>query len=104
MAVTLCGRWMPLEAQGYACAMCRKPFEDDQPISIDHDHNCCPAEKSSCGRCVRGLLDLSCNASLGHIERKYEMAQSYLDSPLPCGLCGSRPPPDSDRLPVVPGD
>ena len=81
MAVTLCGRWMPLEAQGYACAMCRKPFEDDQPISIDHDHNCCPAEKSSCGRCVRGLLDLSCNASLGHIERKYEMAQPYLGSP-----------------------
>ena len=44
------------------------------------------------------------NASLGHIERKYEMAQSYLDSPLPSGLCGSRPLPESDRLPVVPGD
>jgi hypothetical protein len=26
-----------MEAQGYACAMCRTPFEKDQRICIDHD-------------------------------------------------------------------
>jgi Recombination endonuclease VII len=67
-----------LELQGYACAMCHKPFAEGQPIFIDHDHACCPGEKSSC---VRGLLELSCNASLGHIERRYEMARAYLSNP-----------------------
>ena len=70
-----------LEIQEYACAMCHVPFEEDQPIFIDHDHACCPDEKSSCGKCVRGLLCLSCNTTLGLIERKLELAQAYLDSP-----------------------
>jgi Recombination endonuclease VII len=70
-----------LAAQGNACGMCRTPFGEDQPVFIDHDHACCPAERTSCGRCVRGLLCLSCNTALGHIERKYELARAYLDSP-----------------------
>jgi hypothetical protein len=70
-----------LEIQEYACAMCHTPFEDEQPIFIDHDHACCTDEKSSCGRCIRGLLDLSCNTSLGHIERTYDLARAYLHSP-----------------------
>jgi hypothetical protein len=70
-----------LEARQYACAMCRTPFEEDKPICIDHDHACCPDEKSSCGKCVRGLLCLGCNTALGIIERKYDMARAYLDSP-----------------------
>ena len=69
-----------LEAQGYACAMCRKAFEDGQAVCIDHDHACCPNEKRSCGRCLRGLLCMSCNTALGIIERKYEMARAYLDT------------------------
>ena len=67
-----------LEAQGYACAMCRTPFEDGQPVFIDHDHACCPDEKSSCGRCVRGVLDLLCNIAVGYIEKYGEMARVYL--------------------------
>jgi hypothetical protein len=70
-----------LAAQGNTCGMCRMPFDDNQPIFIDHDHACCPAEKTSCGTCVRGLLCLSCNTALGHIERKYNLARAYLDSP-----------------------
>lgn len=70
-----------LEAQGKACAMCREPFADGQVIFIDHDHACCPDEKSSCGKCVRGLLCLGCNTALGHIEHKYEIARAYLDGP-----------------------
>jgi hypothetical protein len=69
-----------LEAQANACGMCRTPFED-QLVFIDHDHACCPAEKTSCGTCVRGLLCLWCNTALGHIERKYDQARAYLDSP-----------------------
>lgn len=68
-----------LEAQDYCCAMCGEPFEEGQPIFIDHDHACCPDEKSSCGRCVRGLLELSCNTALGHIERKGDLARAYLN-------------------------
>ena len=70
-----------LEDQEYSCAMCRKPFGEGQPIFIDHDHGCCPDEKSSCGECIRGLLDLSCDTALGHIEGKYVMARAYLDRP-----------------------
>ena len=61
--------------------MCHTPFEDAQPIFIDHDHACCPAEKSSCGKRVRGLLRLSCNAALGLIERKLDLARTHPDRP-----------------------
>lgn len=70
-----------LEAQQYACAMCGNPFGEQQPIFIDHDHACCPDEKTSCGKCIRGLLDLTCNTALGHIEGKYKLARAYLDNP-----------------------
>lgn len=91
-----------LEIQQFACAMCHTKFEEDQPVFIDHDHACCPDEKSSCGKCVRGLLCLSCNTTLGLIERKYDLARAYLDSPRasssrwplghPRGLVSSRHP------------
>lgn len=69
-----------LVAQSYACAMCERPFEDGDAVCIDHDHECCPDEKSSCGKCIRGLLCISCNTAIGIIERKYEMARTYLDT------------------------
>jgi hypothetical protein len=61
--------------------MCDEPFRGDSAIYIDHDHECCPGERRSCGRCIRGLLCLSCNTALGHIERKYQLARLYLDNP-----------------------
>jgi len=67
-----------LTDQEDACAICRKPFQHitgagfSQPglrsdIHIDHDHACCPG-RTSCGRCVRGLLCRSCNTGLAAIE------------------------------------
>lgn len=51
-----------LEAQGKACALCRAPEAGyGRRWHIDHDHSCCPGEKS-CGKCVRGALCLGCNA------------------------------------------
>ena len=79
-----------LREQGHACAMCHTAFGEGQPIFIDHDHACCPDEKRSCGKCVRGLLCLSCNTALGHIERKYELARAYLANPL-VGRTGFEP-------------
>jgi len=70
-----------LEEQGHACGMCHELFEEGQKICIDHDHACCEAEKRSCGKCIRGLLCLSCNTALGHIERKYALARAYIDNP-----------------------
>lgn len=67
-----------LDAQGHACWMCLEPFEDGQRICIDHDHKCCPDDRKSCGRCVRGLLCMSCNTALGIIESKSEQASAYL--------------------------
>jgi hypothetical protein len=80
-----------LEVQGYACGMCHEPFAENQAIFIDHDHACCPREKRSCGTCIRGLLCLSCNTALGHIERKYELARTYLASSSGVGRTGFEP-------------
>jgi hypothetical protein len=87
-----------LETQEYACAMCRTPFEEDQRICIDHDHACCPPSTPTrcCGKCVRGLLCLTCNIALGYIEAYSELAMTYLGqetalrpaSPQPAGRSG----------------
>ena len=50
-----------IEAQGGVCP-CGKPLSDG--YFIDHDHACCPDQKS-CGRCIRGFLCNSCNVALG---------------------------------------
>jgi hypothetical protein len=70
-----------LEVQGHACAMCPQPFTENSAICVDHDHACCPDEKQSCGKCIRGLLCLDCNTTLGKIERKLHLAQAYLAAP-----------------------
>jgi hypothetical protein len=68
-----------LTAQGHSCGMCHKPFSAGQRIAVDHDHACCDEKLRSCGQCVRGLLCLTCNITLGHIERRYASARAYLD-------------------------
>jgi len=57
------GYQMFLDRQGHACAICRAPFNAEYRLAVDHDHRCCDS-KTSCGKCVRGLLCTNCNRAL----------------------------------------
>lgn len=56
-----------LDNANYACQICNEPFTPANPAHIDHDHSCCK-DKTSCGKCVRGLLCRTCNSGLGHFR------------------------------------
>lgn len=56
------------------CALCGQGFylgktwsKQRDSFSVDHDHGCCPGEKS-CGQCVRGLVCNRCNMQIGQVE------------------------------------
>lgn len=74
-----------LVSQSGRCAVCRSPFEGE--ICVDHDHACCPGEKS-CGKCVRGLLCHNCNHILGKAGDSLEVLRSAI-SYLEGTSCGS---------------
>jgi len=53
-----------------------------QPLHVDHDHRCCPGQKS-CGKCVRGLLCGEHNRVVGFLERSdIEAVKFYLANPI----------------------
>jgi len=78
-----------LQAQEHKCALCGA---DGVPLLIDHDHTCCPG-KTSCGKCVRGLLCRRCNTGLGFFKDDLDMlarAAAYLAESRPnCAPAGS---------------
>lgn len=75
-----------LEEQDGVCAICEQPetvmrsgMTRPLPLSVDHDHACCPGPKS-CGECVRGLLCAGCNKKLHAFEGEFRTrAETYLD-------------------------
>lgn len=64
--------WKIYEAQGGACAGCRRATGKVKRLSVDHDHACCSGP-TSCGQCVRGLLCTTCNKFLGHVRDNPEL-------------------------------
>jgi len=55
------------EEQKGLCKICGNPEFTKKRLSVDHDHRCCPG-KSSCGKCIRGLLCFKCNTALGMVS------------------------------------
>jgi hypothetical protein len=54
-----------------SCRLCGQRFYigrggSKSAFAIDHDHGCCGGR--SCGSCIRGILCMGCNMSLGHVE------------------------------------
>lgn len=65
-----------LEAQGGGCAICgtTDPATPSGRFPVDHDHACCPGEKS-CGKCVRGLLCNRCNAAIAMFQDRADLME-----------------------------
>lgn len=53
-----------VQEQDARCAICQTLFVEGVHLHVDHDHACCPGEKT-CGQCVRSLLCSPCNRGLG---------------------------------------
>lgn len=79
-----------LQAQGFKCLSCgdaysgRTSGKDRGTFAVDHDHACCPGQKS-CGKCIRGLLCYTCNCILGLAKdsiEKLDFCKSYLENNL----------------------
>lgn len=81
--------WM-LETQGGVCAICRRPERKNSRLAVDHDRECCPGT-GSCGSCVRGLLCLTCNVTLGSIEENLESLENMIEYIKASGTMGLRP-------------
>lgn len=56
-----------LAEQGGHCALCENVAKE-KSLHVDHDHNCCPKKRGTCGKCNRGILCQSCNTRLGYLE------------------------------------
>lgn len=66
------------------CHLCEAAESSDgRSLSVDHDHSCCPGDKS-CGKCVRGFLCSACNTALGLFRDRTDLilkAVKYLQDP-----------------------
>lgn len=73
-----------LNAQDNKCAICSTAFDESIRSKfpfVDHDHSCCA--KSTCGKCVRGLLCNRCNNFIGTLESSTgykQKAEEYINS------------------------
>jgi hypothetical protein len=71
-----------LAAQGGRCAICGSTDPrggDGASFAVDHDHACCPANRRSYGKCLRGLLCHPCNQGLGMFRDDPAVARAAAD-------------------------
>ncbi len=71
-----------LRNQNYSCAICSTHIDEAKMLVVDHDHLCCPGEKT-CGLCIRSLLCSACNTGLGLFRDNVELlrrAYEYLEN------------------------
>lgn len=74
-----------IDVRNYSnCDVCKEPlnFDDSKKVVVDHDHSCCPGNRS-CGECVRGVLCSRCNVGLGMFRDNpsyLRLAADYLES------------------------
>jgi hypothetical protein len=67
-------------AQDGRCAICATDEPGGQGRwHVDHDHTCCGTRKSSCGRCIRGLLCSRCNIGIGNLRDDPAIIKAALD-------------------------
>jgi hypothetical protein len=81
--ITLADYEAMAQEQGGGCAICGGLSKDGRPLAVDHDHACCPGQRT-CGRCVRALLCSDCNLGIGYFGDdigRLETAVAYLKHP-----------------------
>jgi len=81
-----------LAQQNGGCAICGGVNKSGRPLAVDHDHGCCPAQRT-CGACVRGLLCSECNLGIGYFDddlTRMETAMAYLRTCRPVLNGGAR--------------
>jgi len=78
-----------VEQQGGLCC-CGKPLvvENGKTPCVDHDHACCPTNKT-CGKCLRGILCMRCNMVLGLLEDNHNLLPKFLSDYLKRYECKS---------------
>lgn len=64
--------------QNGVCDICKGPELHYASLSVDHDHRCCPGNKT-CGKCIRGLLCSHCNNALGLLRENILSLQSAIE-------------------------
>lgn len=68
-----------LNSQDGKCKICGTDNPAGHNWCVDHDHNCCPGERT-CGKCIRAILCNTCNVKLGIVEDLdfLNLARNYL--------------------------
>ena len=67
-----------LLAERGGCAACGATETTGHGWHTDHDHACCPGQRS-CGKCVRGILCHACNVTLGQSKESIERLESLIN-------------------------